>query len=144
MTKILKYLGVFCLIAIALSLTFCSVGVYQGIQTANRLFAGADNYTCRQFLYDVEKPETDKLAPLVIATIAYGTTSSTQVDDQRQTDTINLGMEPAVRKVYALCKGNLSERVLNLFTASITGVTTVSSTATPNKNISPTAPATSQ
>lgn len=122
MQKFLKYLGAFCLLSIAASLTFCSMGVYQGMKTANRIFAGADNYTCRQFLYDLEQPETDKFAPLIIATAAYGTSGGGSVDEAREQEITAGGMEPAIKKMYALCKGKPSERVLNLFAAGITGV----------------------
>jgi hypothetical protein len=138
MTKLLKYLGIFCLFALALSMTFCSVGVYQVMQTANRTFAGADNYTCRQFLYDIDRPETDKLPPLLIASAAYGLSPDAKASKERKEDILDIGMLPSVRKVYALCKGNPSERVLNLFTATVTGATTVSNTQ--NNNISGTVP----
>ena len=125
MKTILKYLGTIVLLALVASFTFCSMGIYQGFQTANRLFAGADNYTCREFVYDLEHPETDKFAPLVIATIAYGTNPEGKTEEQLRTEITDKGMEPAVRKVYALCSGKPSERVLNLFTATIASATTV-------------------
>ena len=132
MQKFLKYLVWICLGGIAMTLTFCSVGVYQILQTFNRMAAGADNYTCRQFLYDIDAKhlETDKMPAIIIATAAYGT--GKEGDRKRhQEEFWEEGMEPAVRKVYALCKGNPSQRVVNLFTAGITGATNVSST-TPN------------
>lgn len=123
MQNAFKYLGIFTLLAFAASLTFCSLGIYNGFQTANRIFAGADNYTCRQFLYDLEHSETDKFAPMLIATVAYGTGPEAE-REARQDEIAAHGMEPAVRKVYALCKGKPAERVINLFSATVTGATT--------------------
>ncbi len=119
MLQFLKYLGAFCLLTIAASLAFCSVGVYQGVKTANRYLAGADNYTCRQFIYDLEHPETDKFAPLAIAAIAYGVVPEDDQAEERQTQIEHEGIEPAVQKVLALCKSEPNARVLNVYAASI-------------------------
>lgn len=127
MMQFLKYLGAFCLLTIAASLAFCSVGVYQGVQTANRYLAGADNYTCRQFVYDLEHPETDKFAPLAIAAIAYGVVPEDGKNDDRQTNLERAGLEPAVKKVLTLCRNKPDARVLNVYAASL-----VSSTQTVN------------
>ncbi len=124
MITFLKYLGAFCLFTIAASLAFCSVGVYQGVQTANRYLAGADNYTCRQFVYDLENPTTDKFAPLAIAAIAYGVMPREDgVIDDNQTEMEHKGIEPAVQKVLALCKGKPEALVLNVYAASIASPT---------------------
>ena len=119
MITFLKYLGAFCLLTIAASLAFCSVGLYQGVQTANRYLAGADNYTCRQFMYDLQNPETDKFAPLAIAAIAYGVMPEDDQTDERQTEIERMGLQPAVQKVLALCKGQADARVLNVYAASL-------------------------
>lgn len=132
MASFLKYLGAFCLLTVAASLAFCSVTAYQSMQTVNRLLAGADNYTCRQFLYDLKHADTDKFAPLAIATIAYGA-GDASLTEIRQTEIIENGMRPAVQKVYALCEGNPAERVLNVFTQTLVSPTTpgVSTTIAP-------------
>ncbi len=119
MLQFLKYLGAFCLLTIAASLAFCSVGVYQGVKTANRYLAGADNYTCRQFVYDLEHPETDKFAPLAIAAMAYGVVPDDGKTEERQTEMEREGIEPAVKKVLELCKNNPDARVLNVYAASL-------------------------
>ena len=119
MLQFLKYLGAFCLLTIAASLAFCSVGVYQGVKTANRYLAGADNYTCRQFVYDLEHPETDKFAPLAIAAMAYGVVPEDDKTDERRSELENAGIEPAVKKVLELCKNQPDARVLNVYAASI-------------------------
>ena len=127
MITFLKYLGAFCLFTIAASLAFCSVGLYQGVQTANRYLAGADNYTCRQFVYDLENPTTDKFAPLAIAAIAYGVVPSEDgVTEDRQAEMERHGIEPAVQKVLALCKGKPEALVLNIYAASIANPTSSS------------------
>ena len=119
MITFLKYLGAFCLLTIAASLAFCSVGLYQGVQTANRYLAGADNYPCRQFMYDLQNPETDKFAPLAIAAIAYGVTPDDDKAEDRQSEMERMGLQPAVQKVLALCKGQPEARVLNVYAASL-------------------------
>ena len=142
MHRFLKYLGWICLGGIAMTFTFCSVGVYQVMQTVSQTLADADNYTCRQFLYDIDvsRPETNKFPALMAAYVAYGMRDDGTPESSRQNAMMDDGMEPAVRKVYALCKNNPSERVFNLFTASITGATTV---PTIQNNVSATAPASS-
>lgn len=130
MQQFFKYLGAFCFLTIAASLAFCSMGVYQGIQTANKLFAGADNYTCRQFMYDMEQPETDKLSPMLIATAAYGTAGGEGLDRTREDEVVETGMQPAVKKVYELCKGKPAERVLNLVAGTVTGGATATVSGT--------------
>lgn len=137
MNNLLKYLGLFFLVIIGGSLAFCSMGVYQGLNTANRIFAGADNYTCRQFLYDMEHPETDKFAPMLIAAIAYGSVEEPTVSDTRRDELVNKGIEPAVRKTYTLCKNKPNERVINLFAATITA-------STSGTVVTPTTPQTAQ
>lgn len=140
MSTFLKYFGAICLLTIAASLAFCSFGVYNGIQTANRLFAGADNYTCRQFAYDLQQEETDKLPALLIAAAAYGMRDVTPTGPQAEategkgSDTFE-GLEPAIRKVYTLCEGQPNQRVLNLFAQSITGVSATAPVATPSGTI---------
>ncbi|TKW61476.1 MAG: hypothetical protein DI628_02315 [Blastochloris viridis] len=131
MLQFLKYLGAFCLLIIAASLAFCSVGVYQGVKTANRYLAGADNYTCRQFVYDLEHPETDKFAPLAIAAIAYGVVPEDDKTDERQTELEHSGLQPAVEKIYALCKDQPDSRVLNVYAASIVSGTLPVATPAP-------------
>lgn len=131
MLQFLKYLGAFCLLTIAASLAFCSVGVYQGVKTANRYLAGADNYTCRQFMYDLEHPETDKFAPLAIAAIAYGVVPEDDKNDERQTEIEHSGVQPAVEKIYALCKDQPDARVLNVYAASIVSGTLPVATPAP-------------
>jgi hypothetical protein len=129
MTKFLKYLLGFFLLLIAASLAFCSMGIYNGVQTANRLFAGADTYTCRQFNYDMEHPETDKLAPMILAAVAYGIKDVTPTAPENKAGEGTAsrgkqmeadGIEPAIRKVYALCQNKLDERLLNVFATTIT------------------------
>lgn len=141
MNTFLKYLGAFCLLTIAASLAFCSMGIYNGMKTANRLLAGADTYTCRQFTYDMTDPASDKFPGLLIAAIAYGggpkdaegKGTDPKETEARQDDVIAHGIEPAVRKVTKLCVGNPDARVLNLFAQSL-----VSGTA---PVVSPTQPA---
>jgi len=144
MNTFFKYFGAFCLLTIAASLAFCSMGVYNGMKTANRLLAGADNYTCRQFTYDLTTPDTDKFPAMVIAGAAYGMGPGVaegqekeldEVIEARQNELMEKGLEPAIRKVNELCKGNPDARVLNLFAHSLVSgtapvVSSVSSTVT--------------
>ncbi|RYG60517.1 MAG: hypothetical protein EON60_06885 [Alphaproteobacteria bacterium] len=132
MNTFLKYLGAFCLLTIAASLAFCSVGVYNGMQTANRLLAGADNYTCRQFNYDLTDPQADKFAAMAIATVLYGGGNEDENSD-RQDDVAAKGINIAVLKAVKLCEGKPDERLLNLFAQSLASPAagSVSSTQTP-------------
>ena len=126
MNTFLKYLGAFCLLSIAASLAFCSIGVYNGMQTFNKLFAGADNYTCRQFLYDLSEPQADKSPAIVIAVALYGTGAG-QADDAtlaaNQTSLRQQGAQAAVAQVTSLCRGKPDERLLNLFAQSLVSPT---------------------
>ncbi len=118
MNQFLKYLGAFCLLTIAASLAFCSVGVYNGMQTANRLLAGADNYTCRQFNYDLTDPQADKFPAMAIATVLYGGGNKAEANE-RQDTLASSGIKVAVQKATELCKGKPDERLLNLFAQSL-------------------------
>lgn len=126
MNQFLKYLGAFCLLTIAASLAFCSVGVYNGMQTLNRVFAGADNYTCRQFHYDMTDPQADKLPAIAVATILYGAgedAATAEEAETRQQEIFEKGTETAVAKVAALCASKPDERLLNLFAQSLVSPT---------------------
>lgn len=118
MNTFLKYLGAFCLFTIAVSLAFCSVGVYNGMQTANRLLAGADNYTCRQFNYDLTDPQADKFSAMAIATVLYGGGNKAEAE-VRQNDIASHGIQAAIVKTGELCKGKPDERLLILFAQSL-------------------------
>lgn len=141
MAKFLKYLIIFFLMVIAASLAMCSFSIYNAVQTGSRLFAGADSYTCRQFNYDMEHPETDKLAPMIFAAVAYGIqdvtptgpeTSQKEAEKAQRQKLASEGIQPAVTKVYALCKNHSDARLLNVFAETIVSptLTGVSSTVT--------------
>ncbi len=141
MKNIFKYLGAFFLVAVAASLAFCSVGVYNGMQTVSRLLAGADNYTCRQFMYDMTDPHADKAAAILIATTLYGGLgqADTLISEANRQDIVDNGAEAAVAKTTALCQGKPDERLLNLFAQSLVSPTAagVSSSMVPSA-VSPT------
>lgn len=141
MAKAFKILGLLCLVAIAVALAVLATGIYQAVSTLNRYLASADTYTCTQFVYDVEHEETDKLAPLMLATIAYGEgeVSKTTLREQLREG----GIAPAVTKVYNACKQTPDVKVLNLFVADVTGQplpAAASPTVAPNTAISPSTP----
>jgi hypothetical protein len=134
MTKFLKYLAIFCAISLLASLTFLGFALYQAISTANRYFAGADDYTCRQFVYDLDHDETDKMLPIILATAAYGKMES--VSPTFEESIRKDGITPAARKVYAACKVQPGTRVINLFAAEITGSPTIITAAAAGVSVS--------
>ncbi|PZP39647.1 MAG: hypothetical protein DI585_03550 [Pseudomonas fluorescens] len=131
MSAFFKYLGAFCLITIALSLAFAAYSLYQSVQIFNRILTGADSYTCKQFLYDMEQPGTEKLSPMFIAVAAYGVVQSNESTEQREDELMQQGALPAIKKVTELCRNKPMERVLNLYAATIVPPVSATSVDTP-------------
>jgi hypothetical protein len=112
----LKYFGFFCLGIIAASLAATAVIIYQGISSMRNALGGMDDYTCNQFLYDMTADGTNKMVPLLFASIAYG--DAVGADKTRAEFTAN-GIEPSVRKAAALCQANPKQKLLDAFASSI-------------------------
>lgn len=120
MTAFFKYLGAFCLISIALSLALATYTAYQSLQMFNRMLAGADSYTCKQFLYDMQQPAAEKLPAMMIAVAAYGTSEEHESLSAYRDEVTHQGILPAVKKVADLCRNKPPlTQVLALYAATI-------------------------
>lgn len=128
MTTFLKYFGLFCLGVITAAVAATAVIIYQGVSTMRLALGGIDDYTCSQFLYDMTEQGTNKMVPLLFASIAYGEANGAEVT---RAELVQNGIEPAVRKAAALCQANHGQKLLDAFASSIVKAPAAVSPSTP-------------
>ena len=127
MNKTIRTILIFGLGALAAIVLVGAFVMFQTFNSINKYFSGMDTYTCRQFEYDLTHEDTDKMFPVMVATLAYGDKFK---DEAGQLDTTALrkefdgkGIKPAVQKVLQLCQGNPGRKVLSVFVADIVSST---------------------
>lgn len=125
MQNFLKYMGIFFLMVVAGSLAMLAVGVYQSFSKINTFFAGADTYTCGQFVTDLSTEGTSKVFPVVVGVLAYGGSLDSDLFEKTVEKE---GAMPGVQKLVAACLKTQEKKVFDVLAADAIGKVDVSMT----------------